>query len=59
MAKYASKSEYELALLKKEAEENGEVLIKKEFVDENGDKHIIIGRNEKEDRAAIDDKNVI
>ena len=47
LEKYANKSEYELAVLKKEADQDGKVLIKKEYVDENGDKHIVIGHDEK------------
>ncbi len=47
LAKYPSKSDYELALLEKEADESGQILIKKEFIDENGDRHIIIGKDEK------------
>lgn len=59
MAKYGSQSEYELALLKREADENGKVLIKKEYVDENGDKHIVIGHDEKRNSSLVDDDNVI
>ncbi len=59
LAKYADKNEYELELLKKEADENGDMLIKREYVDENGDKHIIIGRDSNKNRRAIDDDDVI
>ena len=59
MAKYSSKSEYELALIKKEAEQNGETLVKKEYIDENGDRHIVIGRDESKNRQAIDGDDVI
>lgn len=59
LAKYANKSEYELAVMRKEAEENGEFLIKKEYIDENGDKHIIIGRDSSKNEKLIDDNDVI
>ena len=50
LEKYHNKSEYELAVLKKEAAEDGKVLIKKEYVDENGDTHIVIGKDEKRNK---------
>ncbi len=59
LAKYNDKNEYELDKLRKEASENGELLIKKEYIDENGDKHIIIGRDERRNTQAIGDENVI
>ncbi len=59
LAKYGSKSEYELAVLSKEAAENGEFLIKKEYLDENGDKHIVIGRDATRNEKAVDDDSVI
>lgn len=46
MAKYATTNDYELAMMTREANEEGRQLIKKEYIDENGDKHIIIGNNE-------------
>ena len=59
LAKYNDKNEYELDLLRKEAGENGDLLIKKEYIDENGDKHIIIGRDENKNKQVITDDNVI
>lgn len=59
LEKYASKSEYELAVLKKEADEDGKVLIKKEYVDENGDKHIVIGHDEKRNKSIVDKDDLI
>lgn len=54
LEKYHNKSEYELAVLKKEAAEDGKVLIKKEYVDENGDTHIVIGKDEKRNKNVVD-----
>lgn len=54
LEKYANKSEYELAVLKKEADQDGKVLTKKEYVDENGDKHIVIGHDEKRNKSIVD-----
>lgn len=59
LAEYGNKDEYELALIKKEAAENGDAIIKKEYIDENGDKHIVIGRDESKNDTAIDNKDVI
>lgn len=59
LAKYGGKNEYELELLRKEADEDGRVLIKKEYIDENGDRHIIIGRDAKKNENAVDDDKVI
>lgn len=59
LAKYGSKSEYELAILKKDADENGEILIKKEYIDENGDKHIVIGKDEKRNKDIVDNDDLI
>lgn len=59
LSKYSTKSEYELALLQKEAGEDGELLIKKEYIDENGDKHIVIGRDEKRNKDIVDGEDVI
>ena len=59
LAKYNSKNEYELAILTKEAQENGEFLVKKEYIDENGDKHIVIGRDATRNQKLVDDDNVI
>lgn len=59
LEKYASKSEYELAVLKKEADQDGKVLIKKEYVDENGDKHIVIGHDEKRNKSIVDKDDLI
>ena len=59
LAKYGGKNEYELELLCKEADEDGRVLIKKEYIDENGDRHIIIGRDGRKDENAVNDDRVI
>ncbi len=59
LQKYANKSEYELAILKKEADEDGKILIKKEYIDENGDKHIVIGHDEKRNKSVVDKDDVI
>lgn len=59
LAKYSNKSEYELAILKKEADADGKVLIKKEYIDENGDKHIVIGHDEKRNKDIVDKDKVI
>lgn len=59
LEKYANKSEYELAVLTKEADEDGKVLIKKEYIDENGDKHIVIGHDEKRNKSIIDKDDLI
>lgn len=59
IAKYNDKNEYELAIIRKEAEENGEYLIKKEYIDENGDKHIIIGRDSKRNEDLVDKDDII
>lgn len=56
-AKYSNKNEYELAVLQREADEDGKVIIKKEYIDKFGDRHIIIGHDEtkNEDIAGNDD----
>ena len=59
LEKYSNKSEYELAVLKKEADKDGKVLIKKEYIDENGDKHIVIGSDEKRNKSVVDKDDLI
>ncbi|MBD5092048.1 MAG: small multi-drug export protein [Clostridiales bacterium] len=59
IAKYGDRNIYELSLLKKEAGEDAGSLIKKEYIDENGDRHIIIGRDAKKNESVIDDDKVI
>ena len=60
LAKFGGdKNIYELDLLSKEAGENANSLIKKEYIDENGDRHIIIGRDAKKNESVIDDDKVI
>lgn len=59
LAKYADKNEYELAVIRKEAEENGGFTVKKEYIDENGDKHIIIGRDESRNEKLVDKDDLI
>ncbi len=44
--KYSSQNEYELAVLQREADEEGKIIIKKEYIDKFGDRHIIIGHDE-------------
>lgn len=56
---YSNKSEYELALLEKEADEDGKMLVKKEYIDENGDRHIVIGHDEKRNRQLVDQDDLI
>ncbi len=57
--KYGGKDEYDLALLKKDAAEEGKILIKKEYIDENGDRHIVIGNDNKKNEEIIDKDDVI
>lgn len=59
LEKYKTKNEYELAVLKKEADEDGKMLVKKEYIDENGDKHIVIGHDEKRNKNIVDKDDVI
>ncbi|MDE5601854.1 MAG: small multi-drug export protein [Clostridia bacterium] len=60
LAKFGGdKNIYELDLLSKETGENTNELIKKEYIDENGDRHIIIGRDAKKNESVIDDDKVI
>jgi len=54
-AKYASISEYELAQLQ---QEEGKDIIKKEYIDENGDKHIIIGKDASKNDKFIDGDSI-
>ena len=51
--KYGGRSEYELAKLEKEASRNGEVLIKKEYIDDDGNKHIVVGKDEERNKRAV------
>lgn len=57
--KYGNRSLYELAQLEKEATENGSVLIKKEYVDDEGNKHIVVGNDERRNEDLIKDKSKI
>lgn len=59
LKKFGDKNAYELDVLKKEADEDGKILIKKEYIDENGDRHIIIGHDEKKNEEVIDHSKVI
>lgn len=59
IAKFGDRNSYELSLLYKEAGEDAPMLIKKEYIDENGDRHIIIGRDEEKNKPFIDDDNLI
>ncbi len=56
---YGNKNAYELALLEQEANEEGKILIKKEYIDENGDKHIVIGNKSERNEKYADDDNLI
>ena len=58
-AKYSSKSEYELAVLQREADEDGKVVIKKEYIDKFGDRHIIIGHDETKNDDIVGGDDVI
>lgn len=58
-AKYASKNEYELAVLQREAGEDGSIIIKKEYIDKHGDRHIIIGHDERKNSDAVGPGDVI
>ena len=51
--KYGNRSLYELAKLEQEANENGEVLIKKEYIDDDGNKHIVVGNDEARNINAV------
>ncbi len=57
--KYGNRSLYELAKLEEEANENGEVLIKKEYVDDEGNKHIVVGNDETRNKQVFDDHSEI
>lgn len=57
--KYGGKDQYDLELLKKDAAEEGKVLIKKEYIDENGDRHIIIGNDNSKNEEIVNDDDVI
>ncbi|MEG2540855.1 MAG: small multi-drug export protein [Clostridia bacterium] len=59
LAKFSNKNEYELDILVKEAKESGKSLVKKEYIDENGDKHIVIGRDASKNTKAVKDDTVI
>ncbi len=59
LEKYGDRNKYELEMMKKEADEMGETLIKKEYIDDNGDVHIIIGRDGARNNRAINDKDEI
>lgn len=57
--KYKTKNEYELAVLKKEADESGKTLVKKEYIDDNGDRHIVLGNDEKRNKSVVDKDDLI
>lgn len=57
--KYGGKDQYDLELLKKDAAEEGKILIKKEYIDENGDRHIVIGNDNSKNEEVINDDDVI
>ena len=57
--KYGGKDQYDLELMKKEAAETGKVLIKKEYIDENGDRHIVIGNDNTKNEEIIGKDDVI
>ncbi len=58
-ARYGNRSLYELAQMEKEANEEGVELIKKEYVDEEGNRHIIIGKDEQANKNAVKDEDKI
>lgn len=51
--KFGNRSLYELAQLEKEATENGEPLIKKEYIDDEGNKHIVVGTDENRNKRVV------
>lgn len=51
--KHGGRSEYELHELQKEANKNGEVLIKKEYIDDDGNRHIVVGKDENRNKNAV------
>ena len=51
--KHGGRSEYELHKMQKEADRNGEVLIKKEYIDDDGNKHIVVGKDEERNHRAV------
>ncbi|MBQ3754812.1 MAG: small multi-drug export protein [Clostridia bacterium] len=57
--KYGGKDQYDLELLKQDANEMGQVLIKKEYIDENGDRHIVIGNDNKKNEEIVGKDDVI
>ena len=57
--KFGGKDQYDLELLKKDAQEEGKILIKKEYVDENGDRHIVIGNDNTKNEEIVNDDDVI
>ncbi len=56
--KYGNRSLYELAKLEEEANSNGQVLIKKEYIDDEGNKHIVVGNDENRNRSVISDEEI-
>ena len=52
-AKHGGRSEYELHELQKEANRKGEELIKREYIDDDGNKHIVVGKDENRNKRAI------
>jgi membrane protein implicated in regulation of membrane protease activity len=56
--KYGNRSLYELAKLEQEANENGEVLIKKEYIDDDGNKHIVVGNDESRNISAVSKEEI-
>ena len=51
--KHGGRSEYELHELQKEADRKGEVLFKKEYIDDDGNKHIVVGKDEERNKNAV------
>ena len=56
--RYGNRSLYELAKLEQEANENGEVLIKKEYIDDDGNKHIVVGNDESRNINAVSKEEI-
>ncbi|MBR7163312.1 MAG: small multi-drug export protein [Clostridia bacterium] len=51
--KHGGRSEYELHELQKEADRKGEALIKREYIDDDGNKHIVVGKDEDRNKRAV------
>ncbi len=57
--RYGNRSLYELARLEKDASESGEELIKKEYIDSEGNQHIVVGSKGDLNSKAVDNDHLI